>query len=619
MCKKLVWLAVAVLMVNVVMGLPARAQDPSLLGWWKLDDGSGTTAVDSSGRGNDGTINNPEGGLGIGNAVWCYDDERGVVASFSGDDTNGAYISTVLKIPFLDLQSDFTWAFWAKQHPDQPTTVPGSGNDVMLGNRYGGTATPLQFVKFTAAKFEFYNDDANYLMSIDYEDMPGGQWVCCVGVKKGATLSYYRNGIPMGTATLTKTMDANPFFMGGDPQGERWRGWLSDVRLYERALSPEEVEQLCPPSRIAQDPNPPDGATAVSMPLFQWKAGYQGYFHELYLGASPDLGPANLVGVRSTALMGYYMGILEPGKTYYWCVNEIEVDGVTVHPGDVWSFTVQALTAYLPAPADGATDASLAPILVWQPGQMASSHHVYFSDDADAVSQGSAEADKGEVSDPNFAPGPLEPATNYAWRVDETTLLGAVQAGPVWHFVTCLPVDDFESYNDEEGQNTRIYETWLDGYSDGSSGSIVGNTDAPFAEQTIIHGGLQSMPMDYNNVNSPFYSEAVREFDPVQDWTINDVNTLVLYVRGQFNNVPAPLYLTLEDAARHAVTVVHPDPAVSTQSKWVRWQIPLSEFTGVDPSRVKKLYLGLGDKADPKQGGAGRIYIDDICVIKAVE
>jgi hypothetical protein len=61
MCKKLVWLAVAVLMVNVVMGLPARAQDPSLLGWWKLDDGSGTTAVDSSGRGNDGTINNPEG------------------------------------------------------------------------------------------------------------------------------------------------------------------------------------------------------------------------------------------------------------------------------------------------------------------------------------------------------------------------------------------------------------------------------------------------------------------------------------------------------------------------------------------------------------------------------
>jgi hypothetical protein len=619
MVKKLAWLTLFVLIVNAVAALPARAQDPSLFGWWKLDDGSGTTAVDSSGRGNDGTVNNPEGGLGIGKDVWCYDEERGVVASFSGDDTNGAYISTLTKIPFLDLQSDFTWVFWAKQHPDQPKIIPGSGNDVMLGNRYGGTTSPLQFVKFTPGKFEFYNDDGSYLMSIDYEDMPGGQWVHCVGVKKGATLSYYRNGIPAGTATLTKTMDANPFFMGGDPQGERWQGWLSDVRLYERALSLEEVQQLCPPSRIAKDPDPPDGAPAVLMPLLQWKAGYKGHFHELYVGTGPDLGPADQVGVRSTALLGVYTGTLEPGRIYYWRVDEIEIDGVTVHPGNVWSFTVQALTAYLPAPADGATDASLTPMLVWQPGQMAAKHHVYFSDNADAVSQGSPEADKGEVSDPNFAPGPLEPATNYSWRVDETTLLGGVQTGPVWHFMTCLPVDDFESYNDEEGQNTRIYETWLDGYSDDSSGSIVGNTDAPFAEQTIIHGGLQSMPLDYNNVDSPFYSEAVREFDPAQDWTINDVNTLVLYVRGQFNNEPAPLYLILEDAVRHAATVVHPDPAISTQSKWVTWKIPLSEFAGVDATRVKKLYLGVGDKADPQKGGTGRIYIDDIRVIKPVE
>jgi hypothetical protein len=619
MCKKLVWLAVAALMVNVVTGLPARAQDPSLLGWWKLDDGSGTTALDSSGQGNNGTINNPQGGLGQADAVWCYDEQRGVVASFSGDDTNGAYISTIKTIPFLSLQSDFTWAFWAKQHPDQPTIIPGSGNDVMLGNRYGGTASPLQFVKFTPGKFEFYNDDGNYLMSIDYEDMPGGQWVHCVGVKKGATLTYYRNGIPAGTATLTKTMDANPFFMGGDSQGERWRGWLSDVRLYERALSLEEIQQICPPSRIAKNPDPPDGATAVLMPLFQWKAGYQAYFHELYVGTSPDLGPANLVGVRSTSMISYYTPGLQPGVKYFWRVDEIEVDGVTVHPGDVWTFTAQALTAYLPTPADGATDASLTPMLVWQPGQLASKHHVYFSDSADAVSQGSAEADKGEVPDPNFAPGVLQPATIYSWRVDETTATGAVKAGPVWHFMTCVPVDDFESYNDDEGQNTRIYETWIDGYSDDSSGSIVGNTDPPFAEQTIVHGGLQSMPMDYNNINTPFYSEAVREFDPVQDWTINDVNTLVLYVRGQFNNVPAPLYIILEDAARHAATVVHPDPAILTQSKWVAWEIPLGDFAGVDAARVKRLFVGVGDKTNPVAGGAGRLYIDDIRVIKPAE
>ena len=40
------------------------------------------------------------------------------------------------------------------------------------------------------------------------------------------------------------------------------------------------------------------------------------------------------------------------------------------------------------------------------------------------------------------------------------------------------------------------------------------------------------MPMDYNNVNSPFYSEATREFAPVQDWTVDGVDSLSLWFRG---------------------------------------------------------------------------------------
>jgi hypothetical protein len=622
MCKKLVWLAVAVLVVNIVLERPVRADDPSLLGWWKLDEGSGETVIDSSGRGNDGTIHNPLGGLGTGNAVWAYDAQRGLVASFSGNDSSGAYITTTAMIPFLGLESDFTWAFWAKQHANQPTTVPGSGNDVMLGNRYGGTATPLQFVKFTPGKFEYYNDDGAYLMAIDYEDMPGGKWVHCVGVKKGAALTYYRNGVPAGTAALTKTMDPNPFYMGGDAQGERWQGWLSDVRLYERALSPEEIKALfetpVAPAIKAWNPTPANGDQAVQVALFQWSAPSTSLRHNLYVGTTPELTEPTVV-VSGLAPTFYFHGTgLTPGQSYSWRVDEVEGNG-TVHTGTVWTFTMQALTAYLPDPADGATDASTTPMLVWMPGQGVAKHHVYFSESADEVALGAAAADKGEVPDPNFAPGELQPATRYSWRVDEVSPLAVVQAGPVWHFTTCLPVDDFESYNDEEGKNTRIYETWIDGYADGSSGSTVGNTEPPFAEQKIVHGGLQSMPLDYNNVNSPFYSEAVREFDPEQDWTINDVNMLVLYIQGRSSNSAAPLYVILEDAARHTTVVTHPDLAVVSRAKWVEWKIPLTEFTDVNPARIKKLYLGVGDKADPKKGGTGRVYVDDFRVIKPVE
>jgi hypothetical protein len=37
----------------------------------------------------------------------------------------------------------------------------------------------------------------------------------------------------------------------------------------------------------------------------------------------------------------------------------------------------------------------------------------------------------------------------------------------------------------------------------------------------------------------------------------------------------------------------------------------------VDTAKVKKVYVGVGDRQSPKAGGAGRLYFDDIGVIKA--
>jgi len=220
---------------------PTDVIDPDLIGWWKLEEGSGATVQDSSGHNKHGTIHNSNGGLGLNGAVWVSDPERGTVLSFNGDDATGAYVDAGT-IAAMDLAGGFTWTFWAKQDVAQSTAVPGGGNDVMLGNRFGGTETPLQFVKFTPTKFEYFNDYD--LMAIDYQDIPGGQWVHHAVVKTGATLTYYRDGVEAGTTTLTKTMAQNPFFMGGDAGGERWRGWLSDVRIYDRDLSAAEIRAL---------------------------------------------------------------------------------------------------------------------------------------------------------------------------------------------------------------------------------------------------------------------------------------------------------------------------------------------------------------------------------------
>ena len=184
-----------------------------------------------------------------------------------------------------------------------------------------------------------------------------------------------------------------------------------------------------------------------------------------------------------------------------------------------------------PVPASGATGVNENTGLSWRAGREAASHKVYFSTDKQAVTDGTAPVKT--VTQPSFDPGPLGFGTTYYWKVAEVNDAAnpKVWEGDVWSFSTreSFVVDDFESYND--GDN-RIYDAWLDGLANGKSGSIVGYDPAPFAERTIIHGGKQSMPLDYNNTKSPFYSEAERTWDKPQDWTVNGADTLTVWFRG---------------------------------------------------------------------------------------
>jgi hypothetical protein len=79
-------------------------------------------------------------------------------------------------------------------------------------------------------------------------------------------------------------------------------------------------------------------------------------------------------------------------------------------------------------------------------------------------------------------------------------------------------------------------------------------------------------------------------------------------------NGKANLYVTVEDSAGKSATAS--DAALANAAAWTQWKIPLSSLTGVNLAKVKKLYLGVGDKKNPVADGAGRIYIDDVRVTK---
>ncbi|MEN6427370.1 MAG: discoidin domain-containing protein [Phycisphaerales bacterium] len=187
--------------------------------------------------------------------------------------------------------------------------------------------------------------------------------------------------------------------------------------------------------------------------------------------------------------------------------------------------------AFEPDPVDGAAEVDLGTTLNWRPGREATSHEVYFGADATAVAEGTVAAET--VTDNSYTPSAMEFGTLYYWKVDEVGDAGTY-AGDVWSFTAqeFAPVDDFESYNDDMDAGTTIWHAWMDGVTTKASGSQVGYTDAPFAELAIVHGGKQSMPLMYNNAGDFFFSEAEREFDPIQNWTGNGATEVCIWTRG---------------------------------------------------------------------------------------
>ncbi|NIO31344.1 MAG: hypothetical protein GTN75_06045 [Gemmatimonadetes bacterium] len=290
------------------------------------------------------------------------------------------------------------------------------------------------------------------------------------------------------------------------------------------------------------------------------------------------------------------------------------------------------LRAAGPSPAHAAPHADQNPTLRWIAGDEATHHDVYFGDAAEAVADAdatTADIYRGRQSAAvtSYEPGELEWGKTYYWRVDEINPADADSPwkGVTWSFTTAdfLLVDDFEDYTDDPGN--CIYQTWLDGwgYTDpvtvkgNDTGATVGHAQPPYAELRIVHGGYQAMPLDYNNADTPYYSEAERTWSAAQDWTADGVDTLTLFFRGRRGNGAEKLYVTLMDSTNKTATVVHPDPEAALASEWTEWSIPLQDFAGVNAGRIKKMVIGLGDRSNPTPGGAGLIYIDDIRVTRS--
>ncbi|MBC8469240.1 MAG: LamG domain-containing protein [Planctomycetes bacterium] len=275
------------------------------------------------------------------------------------------------------------------------------------------------------------------------------------------------------------------------------------------------------------------------------------------------------------------------------------------------------LLAAIPNPANGSTPSiTEATSLSWSPGENASQHDVYFGTDKETVTNADTTdmtgVYKGRQNLTSYDhPEVLEWGSGpYYWRIDEYNTDNSITKGAIWGFSVAdyLIVDDFESYNDlnpDEPDSNRIFNAWVDGFDNPTiNGSIVGYAVSPFAEQTIVHGGFQSMPFSYNN--SVGISEATLILTYPRDWTEESVGVLSLWFRGDSSNAAEPMYIALNGTA----VVNHDNPNAAQIDNWTQWNIDLQEF-GVNLTKVNKITLGFGNRNNPVVGGSGLVYFDD--------
>jgi hypothetical protein len=251
-----------------------------------------------------------------------------------------------------------------------------------------------------------------------------------------------------------------------------------------------------------------------------------------------------------------------------------------------------------PLPADAAADVAVDVTLDWRPGREAAAHRVSFSADEQAGADGAALV--ATVTDHRYSPADLVLGQTYYWRIDEVNEAEETESweGAGWSFPTqeYLGVDDFESNTDDIDAGETIFDTWLDGWVN-NTGSTVGHLNSPFAEQTIVHSGRQSMPLFYDNTTVAT-SEA--DYALTANWSQHGIRSLSLYFYGAEGNT-GQLYVKINNTR-----IAYDGPAVNlTRPSWQLWSIDLSQAGNV--GSVRSLTIGIEGA-----GAKGVLYIDDI-------
>ena len=202
-----------------------------LIAWWKLDDGSGDIAIDSSGNAHNGTL--------VGDTSWV-DGIDGAALAFDGD---GDYVD-IGKDPSFDIKNQITVSAWIKVNAFDRDwqAIVAKGDRAWRLQRNAGDRT----LEFACSGLVVPGTDWGQIYGTT--DVNDGHWHHVAGVYDEEKIYLYIDGNLDASAKAAGTIRVNdePVYIGENSQtpDRFWNGLIDDVRIYSYALSAEEISEI---------------------------------------------------------------------------------------------------------------------------------------------------------------------------------------------------------------------------------------------------------------------------------------------------------------------------------------------------------------------------------------
>jgi hypothetical protein len=299
--------------------------DPTFVGWWKFDESLGTTTVDWSGHDNHGSL--------VGEPQWVEGYDGGAL-QFDGNDDWVDYGNT------LQITDAITITCWIN-----PAGLGGDRGFVARNGAYAFKSSS-DHLRFTTPGI-LDHDAMNATLQVET-----WQHVAVSFQPEQATGAvFYINGIEMERMTSSAmSAGSGPFLIGNNQWSQTYTGMIDDVRVYNKVLNLEEIQQaMRGDTSVAWNPGPGNGSTMDidEVMSLSWSPGDNASQHDVYFGtdkeavSNADSSDTTDIyrGRQSNTSYTPPEGIEWGGGPYYWRIDEFNNDG-TISTGRIWRFLV---------------------------------------------------------------------------------------------------------------------------------------------------------------------------------------------------------------------------------------------------------------------------------------